>query len=158
VKDDAMAFSGHAEFKDQPVADLTKRLGIEQAYEGSLTGEARLYTEGQEWRDLIPHLDGGINVLIEKGVIMKSNVFLKILQFLSLQDIFTKRPPDLSKEGLYFESLGGHGNIEKGIVRTENALMRSPVLNAVATGVRTWAKAWPILTSGFSRSGPSIRS
>ena len=134
VKEDAMAFSGHAEFKDQPVADLIKRLGIEQAYEGSLTGEARLYTEGQEWRDLIPHLDGGINVLIEKGVIMKSNVFLKILQFLSLQDIFTKRPPDLSKEGLYFESLGGHGNIEKGVVRTENAQMRSPVLNAVATG------------------------
>jgi uncharacterized protein YhdP len=73
-------------------------------------------------------------VLIEKGVIRKSNVFLKILEFLSLQNIFTKRPPDLSKEGLYFESLGGHGAIEKGVVRTENAQMKSPVLNAVAAG------------------------
>jgi hypothetical protein len=134
VKEDAMAFSGHAEFKDQPVADLIKRLGIEPVYEGRFTGEARLYTEGQDWRDLISHLDGGINVLVEKGVIKKSNVFLKILEFLSLQNMFAKRPPDLSKEGLYFESLGGHGDIEKGVVRTENALMRSPVLNAVATG------------------------
>jgi uncharacterized protein YhdP len=113
---------------------LLKRLGIDALYEGSLTMEAQLYTEGKELKDLIPHLDGGTNVLIEKGVIRKSNVFLKILEFLSLQNIFTKRPPDLSKEGLYFESLGGHGHIEKGVVRTENTQMKSPVLNAVAAG------------------------
>jgi uncharacterized protein YhdP len=96
--------------------------------------EAQLYTEGNELKDLISNLDGGTNVLIEKGVIRKSNVFLKILEFLSVQNIFSKRPPDLSKEGLYFESLGGHGNIEKGVVRTENTQMKSPVLNAVAVG------------------------
>jgi uncharacterized protein YhdP len=134
VKEDAMAFSGHVEFKDQPMEPLLKRLGIEPLYEGSLTMEAQLYTEGKELRDLISHLDGGTNLLISKGVIRKSNVFLKILEFLSLQNIFTKRPPDLSKEGLYFESLGGHGDIEQGVVRTENAQMKSPVLNAVATG------------------------
>ena len=134
VKEDAMAFSGHVEFKDQPMEALLKRLGFEPVYEGSLTMEAQLYTEGKELKDLISHLDGGSNVLIEKGAIRKSNVFLKILEFLSLQNIFTKRPPDISKEGLYFESLGGHGRIEKGVVRTENAQMKSPVLNAVATG------------------------
>jgi hypothetical protein len=134
VKDDAMAFSGHVQFKDQPMEPLLKRLGIEPLYEGSLTMEAQLYTEGKELRDLISHLDGGTNLLISKGVIRKSNVFLKILEFLSLQNIFTKRPPDLSKEGLYFESLGGHGDMEQGVVRTENAQMKSPILNAVATG------------------------
>jgi hypothetical protein len=100
-------------------------------------GKCRLVVaapEGKELRDLISHLDGGTNLLISKGVIRKSNVFLKILEFLSLQNIFTKRPPDLSKEGLYFESLGGHGDIEKGVVRTENAQMKSPILNAVAAG------------------------
>jgi uncharacterized protein YhdP len=96
--------------------------------------EAQLFTEGKELKDLISNLDGGTNVLLEKGVMRKSNVFLKILEFLSVQDIFTKRPPDISKEGLYVESLGGHGRIEKGVVRTENFQMRSPVLNAVATG------------------------
>jgi hypothetical protein len=134
VKDEAMAFSAHAEFNDQPMEALLKRLRIEPLYEGSLTMEARLYTEGKEWSDLISHLDGGSNVLLNKGVIRKSNVFLKILDFLSLQNIFTKRPPDISQEGLYFESLGGHGEIEHGILRTENAQMKSPVLNAVATG------------------------
>ncbi len=134
VKDDAMVFSGHVEFKDQPMDALLKRLGLEPSYEGSLTMEAQLYTEGNELKDLISNLDGGTNVLIEKGVIRKSNVFLKILEFLSVQNIFSKRPPDLSKEGLYFESLGGHGDIEKGVVRTENTQMKSPVLNAVAVG------------------------
>jgi uncharacterized protein YhdP len=121
-------------FRDQPVETLLKRLGIEPLYEGKLTMEARLYTEGKEWSDLIPHMDGGTNILISKGIIRKSNVFLKILDFLSLQNILTKRPPDLSKEGLYFESLGGHGDIQQGVVLTQNAQMKSPVLNAVATG------------------------
>jgi uncharacterized protein YhdP len=134
VKEDTMAFSGHLEFKDQPADALLKRFGIEELYEGSLTLEAQLYTEGKNLGDLISHLDGGANVLINKGVIRKSNVFLKILEFLSLQNIFTKKPPDLSKEGLYFESLGGHGKIEQGVLHTENLQMKSPVLNAVGTG------------------------
>lgn len=135
VKDEGMAFSAHAEFKDQPMEALLKRLGIEEPlYEGSLTMEALLYTEGKEWKDLNSHLGGGTNILLSTGVIKESNVFLKILDFLSLQNIFTKRPPDISKEGLYFESIGGHGEIEQGILRTENAQMKSPVLNAVGTG------------------------
>ena len=134
VNDDTMAFSCHVDFKDQPVEALLRRLGIEELYEGSLTMEAQLYTEGKELRDLISHLGGSTNVLINKGVIRKSNVFLKILDFLSLQNIFTKRPPDISKEGLYFESLGGHGKIEQGVLRTENMQMKSPVLNAVGAG------------------------
>jgi hypothetical protein len=140
VKDEAMAFSGHAEFKDQPMEALLKRLGIEPLYEGNLTMEALLYTEGKEWKDLSSHLDGRTNVLLNKGVIKKSNVFLKILDSLSLQNIFTKRPPDISKEGLFFESIGGHGEIEQGILRTENAQMKSPVLNAVGTGSVDLAK------------------
>jgi len=134
VKDDAMAFSGHVEFEDQPMESLLKRLGIDDVYEGSLTMEAQFYTEGKELRDLISHIDGGTNILIERGVIRKSSVLLKILEFLSLQNIFTKRPPDLSKEGFYYESLGGHGKLEQGVLRTENAQMKSPILNAVATG------------------------
>jgi hypothetical protein len=134
VKEDTVALSCQLEFKDQPVEALLRRLGIEEFYEGSLTMEAQLYTEGKGLRDLICHLEGGTNVLINKGVIRKSNVFLKILEFLSLQNIFSKRPPDISKEGLYFESLGGHGKIEQGILRTENTQMKSPVLNAVGAG------------------------
>jgi hypothetical protein len=134
MKEDALAFAAHVEFKDQPVDALLKRIGIEPVYEGSLTMEARLYTEGNGLAELVSHLDGATNVLISKGVVRKSNLFLKILEFLSLQNIFTKRPPDLSKEGLYFESLGGHGDISQGVLRTENAQMKSPVLNAVAAG------------------------
>lgn len=153
VKEDKMAFSAHGEFKDQPVETLLARLGLEQSHEGSLTLEARLNTHGKELRDLLPHLEGGANVLIEKGVIRKSNVFLKILDFLSLQNIFTKRPPDLSKEGLYIESLGGHVQIEQGVARTENLQMRSPVLNAVGTGKVDLGQGWVDFDLGIQPLG-----
>jgi len=74
-----MAFSGHVEFKTNPWTPCLKRLGMEPLYEGSLTMEAQLYTEGSGGKDLLPRLEGRTNVLIEKGVIRKSNVFLKIL-------------------------------------------------------------------------------
>ena len=77
VKEDTMAFSGHVEFKDQPVEALLRRLGIEELYEGSLTMEAQLYTEGKELKDLISHLDGGTNVLINKGSHKKVQCFLE---------------------------------------------------------------------------------
>ena|GEM_PF-1214852 len=153
VKEDKMAFSAHGEFKDQPVETLLSRLGIEQSHEGSLTLEAHLNTHGRELRDLLSHLDGGANVLIQKGVIRKSGVLLKILDFLSLQNIFTKRPPDLSKEGLYFESLGGHVKMEQGVARSENLQMRSPVLNAVGTGEADLGKGWVDLDLGVQPLG-----
>jgi uncharacterized protein YhdP len=45
-----------------------------------------------------------------------------------------QRPPDLSKEGFYFESIEGHIEINNGTLETRNLTMKSPVFNAVAQG------------------------
>ena len=58
----------------------------------------------------------------------------KVLEFLSLQKIFKKRPPDISKDGFYFESVQWHAAVSRGQVKTDNFIMKSPAFNAVASG------------------------
>jgi uncharacterized protein YhdP len=96
--------------------------------------EAVLFTQGKETKDLISGLTGGANILVEKGKIKKSDIILKILDFLSLQKILKKRPADLSKEGFYFELIKGHIALDRGVLETDSLVMKSPVFNAAVKG------------------------
>ena len=76
----------------------------------------------------------------------KNSIFrIKILDFLSIQKIFRHPPPNLSKEGFYFDKIGADFEMKKGVLSTENLMMRSPVFNGAAQGTldlpRTWVKA-----------------
>ncbi|MBU1904168.1 MAG: DUF3971 domain-containing protein [Proteobacteria bacterium] len=130
-----MLFSSYVNVIKQPLNELPRSLErIKSRAEGMLTMEALVYAKGSNKDDLISSLTGSVNVLIEQGVLKKSHVFIKIMNFLSLQRIFEERPSGLSKEGLYFESIGGHIDINEGLVTGENITMQSPVFNAVAMG------------------------
>ena len=128
-------FSGYLETDRQPLRELPESLRfIQSNVEGDMTMEALFFTEGNNERDLVSNLTGTVNFDLEHGVVKKSHVFIKIMDFLSLQRVFQERPPDLSKEGLYFESIGGNIGLEKGIAKTEGLTMQSPVFNAVVKG------------------------
>ena len=136
-------FSIFFKINEQPLKELYESVGFEnkQLYpEGKVTLEGILYMEGREKEALISSLTGSSNVLLEKGKIKKSYVIFKILDFLSLQKFYKKRPQDLSKEGFYFESIKGHIFINRGVLETENIVMRGPVFNAVAKGTVDLAK------------------
>jgi uncharacterized protein YhdP len=90
--------------------------------------------KGKEKRDLIPNLSGFAHVEMKKGLIKRSHVLIKVLDFFSLRKIFKHRPPDFSKDGFYFESIEGDAVIDQGILKTENFVMKSPVFNAVGSG------------------------
>ena len=128
--------SGYVSLKKQPLDILLEGLEIKEEYlrQGDLTMNALLQVNGKEWGDLIPSLTGRADVLIEKGLIRDSHVFVKILDFLSLQKIFKTRPSELSKEGLYFESLNAATSLENGLLSTEDLVMESPVWDVVASG------------------------
>ncbi|MFZ7113053.1 MAG: AsmA-like C-terminal domain-containing protein [Desulfatiglandales bacterium] len=127
--------TGDIQLQEQPLQELFEALVIsEKPFEGDLTMKAFLSVRGNDKNQLISSLTGDADVLIEKGLIYKSNVFIKILDFLSLQKIFKKRPPELCREGFYFERMRGDLVIDKGLVTTGDMIMESPVLNAVASG------------------------
>jgi uncharacterized protein YhdP len=134
-KEPEKLFSIYVNLTDQPVKELLYSIGLEKVdLEGRLTSEAVLFTRGKDNKEMISGLTGSGNILIEDGQVKRSMVILQILDFLSLQKIFKKRPPDLSKEGFYFENIKGHFAVNHGIIDTDNLTMRSPVFNAVAKG------------------------
>jgi len=130
-----MLFTSYLEMERQPLKDLPTPLAfVKNRLEGTLTMESLLFTKGNTKKDLLSNLTGSINVLLEQGVVRRSNVFIKILDFMSLTRIFETRPENLSTDGLYFNRIGGHLDIDKGIAKASNMAMESPVFNAVAEG------------------------
>ncbi|HKI48650.1 MAG TPA: AsmA-like C-terminal domain-containing protein, partial [Desulfobacteria bacterium] len=107
---------------------------VKNRLEGNLTLESLLFAKGNTKEELLKSLTGSANVLLEKGVVRKSNVFIKILDSMSLTRVFETRPEKLSKDGLYFSRIAGHLDIDKGVAKAENLTMESPVFNAVAEG------------------------
>jgi hypothetical protein len=130
-----LMFTGDIRLSEQPLYEIIESLNI--GYEslvGSLTMEARLSMEGSGKGDLIPSLTGQASASINQGLVRKSRVFIKVLDFFSLQKIYKQRPPELREEGFYFESMDADVVIDKGIFSSENFVMKSPVFNAVGYG------------------------
>jgi len=145
-KQPEISLSSHIVMTEQPVKELLQAFGIRENYlEGRVTTEAVLFAQGRDKKELISSLTGCANLLIEQGKINKSHVIFTILDFLSLQKIlmiFKERPPDLSNEGFYFETIKGDITIDKGMLDTENLVMKSPVFNAAAKGSIDLPRKW----------------
>jgi hypothetical protein len=134
-EDPDLLFSGDIHLTDQPIDELLESLGFDNGnLRGSLTTEAQLTVTGKSKKDMIPSLCGQGKVTINQGLFEKSRVFIKVLDFLSLQNIYKKRPAELEGEGFYFEKINADLTIDHGILESENFKMKSPVFNAVAYG------------------------
>jgi len=126
-----ITFLSHIRFFEQPVQELFDSFRVQNYYiEGKLSADILVSGQGRDRASLMKGLHGKGKVLVEKGVIKKSNVLIKILDFLSIQKIFRRPPPNLSKEGFYFEKIGADFVIREGVLSTDNLMMRSPVINA----------------------------
>jgi hypothetical protein len=130
-----ITFLSQIRFYEQPVQKLFPIFNREEYYiEGQLSSDILLSGQGHDKASLVASLQGKGKVLLEKGTIKKSSVLIKILDFLSIQKIFRRPPPNLSKEGFYYDKIGADFVIRKGTLFTENLLMRSPVINGAGKG------------------------
>jgi hypothetical protein len=149
-----VSFSSRIRLTGQPAHELTELLGIKEKHlEGRLTMNGVFSARERRLKDLISGLKGNAHFIVEKGTIKKSSVIFKILDFLSLQKIFKQNPPDISKEGLHFETIGGNVSITNGILTTENFIMKSPVFNAAAQGTVDLPEKWVDLDLGAQPLG-----
>jgi len=99
-----------------------------------LSTDTLLSSKGRDKASLVASLNGKGGMLIEEGKILKSNVLIQVMDFLSLQKIFRHPPPDLTKKGFYFDAIGCDFAIKKGVLNTENLTMKSPVFDAAIRG------------------------
>ncbi len=131
---------------NQPVSELLHSIGFEKAHvEGPLNLKGTLSMMGKSKEELISSLAGNADFLIKKGTIKKSHAMFKVLDAMSIEKIlslFKKKPQGVSKEGLYFKTLGGHIDIHEGIFATEDLVMKSHVFNAIAKGSVDLTNKW----------------
>lgn len=131
----AIILSSYIRLHDQPLEDVLDTLDFpDRQMKGTLTMEAILHMKGEKPKDLIANLAASSNILIEEGVVKDAGVMFKVLEFLSLQKIFKRRPPNISKDGFYFHSVQWHAAVSRGQLKTDNFLLKSPAFNAVASG------------------------
>ena len=126
---------GELRLQAQPVAEIFQGLNLPHPIiQGHLTMESVFYSQAEEIARLLKGLKGRANFLLAQGKILKSNLIIKILEFLSLQKIFIKEPPDLSKGGFYYKTIGGCVDIEGGVIKSDSVVMKSPIFNAIGRG------------------------
>ena len=136
------SFSIYLNLIKQPLNELIPLFVKDRFMGGDLSMEGLCFIEGKTIADAISGMTGSFNLFLENGNIMKSNILIKVLDFFSLQKIFKGRPPDLEKEGFYYNEIKGNLVIIKGIFETESLVMKSPVLNAVAKGRINMNTGW----------------
>lgn len=128
--------AGTITLNNQPIDRLLDNMGfVDKGIKGSLSIKSSINLKGPLENGVLKNLSGKIdNLLMTKGLIRNSRVFLKLLDLLNIPDKFRERPQDMREKGFYFERIEGTGLIEKGILKTDDFVIKSPVFNAVGSG------------------------
>ena len=128
--------SGKVNLENQPIDKLISDTGFgDRGVKGTLTLNSSVMIDGDINNGILKNLSGNLDkVVITKGLLKNSRVFLKILDLLNIPDKFRERPPEMREEGFYFENIEGTARINKGILKTEGFMIKSPVFNAVGSG------------------------
>lgn len=125
----------HVELTKQPIAQLLKQVGVPtDRFDGSATLQGVFSTRGTRWPELVAGLNGAFNLWVQEGIIRRSSVIVRVLDFLSLKNILNQRPASASGEGFYFENLQNKSTITNGTLSLDYFKMQSPVFNALAGG------------------------
>jgi len=95
---------------------------------GSLTGR------GRTLKDLMESLEGKIRVRMEKGRIRRFHILSKIFSLLNVSQLLKGKLPELTGEGLPYNTITGEIEIAKGIAKTENLLVDSDAIKITIIG------------------------
>jgi hypothetical protein len=129
--------NGRIKLEKEPIDKLLSDTGYNKiGIKGTLTLDSSINIKGPKENGIVKNLSGKIdNLTMNNGLLKNSMVFLKILDNLNIPDKFTDRPPEMKAEkGFYFHILQGTGLIDKGVLKTEEFVMKSPAFNAVGSG------------------------
>lgn len=129
--------TGRVTLENQPIDKLISEAGFnDTGIKGTLAINTSLNIKGAKKNHVATNLYGKIDDLtITQGLLKHSMIFPRILESLNFPDKFMERPEGMKDEnGFYFHSLQGTGLIEKGVLKTEEFVMKSPAFNAVGSG------------------------
>ena len=127
-----LTFSSKIQMADQPVQEILPLLSIDpKDLSGKLNLNGLFYTRAKDSKGLVAGTTGFAELGVKDAVVQHSSALISILDFLSIKKIFKNRPPDVSKEGLYFEDIGSQLTMDRGVIKTENLYLKGPVINVL---------------------------
>ncbi|NCC25874.1 MAG: hypothetical protein EOM25_11890 [Deltaproteobacteria bacterium] len=130
---------GYLELQDQPMNNMMVALGADQEkslVDGPLRAKGYVFVRPKRTdrpESFADRVDGALTMEIGRGFIRKSNVMAQVLHFLNIQNILSLNFSTL-EEGIPFETIEGYFHIRKGIAKTEDFTVSSPVLNVATEG------------------------
>lgn len=95
--------------------------GNREIISGRFDLEADLAVSGPP-KDLLQSLSGSYRYEVRNGRIDRSPRFYKVLAFLNLSETFQGKLPD-TRQGIPFNRFGGHGHLDRGILRIEEGVL-----------------------------------
>ncbi len=114
-------------------------LRLTKAHVHGVSGEVRvsgvLRGHGRNPHGVYPSLNGRVELLLQNGLIMKSNerAVWKVISLLNLPAVLQGKV-DLEKEGLPYNRISATVAIQDGMFQTENLIIDSPILKITAAG------------------------
>ncbi|KIH77057.1 AsmA-like C-terminal region [Geoalkalibacter ferrihydriticus] len=102
---------------------------------GLISGKLRgaFYLEGAG-NNFWPSARGGLNIEVREGTLYRFPVLSKIFSLLNVSQIFTFRLPDMSREGMPFNTLSANLVLRDGRLNTEDLLIDSNAMNLSLVG------------------------
>jgi hypothetical protein len=129
--------------------DLEERVWITGAFNlwGSLVGRGH---SGEEVRR---SLGGKLRVRMERGRIRRFHILSKVCSLLNVWQVFKGKLPELTGEGLPYNTIIGDIGIDEGIAKTENFLVDSDAMKITIIGQADLARETLDVTMGLCPLG-----
>ncbi len=134
-KDEPAHMDGHAKFTAVPAQDLVTLLkGDERLVFGDADLRGDLAGNGGGEQGISPTLNGRFELTISDGRIRKFSTLSTIVNLLNLPQLLSGHIPDISSEGLAFDSITATLEIENGHMNIEKLSLNSPIMKIGGIG------------------------
>ena len=101
---------------------------------GTLNLGGLLTSQGTDASDFWRNLDGDLRLIMRDGRIGRYTATAKVLALLNIAQLLEVRGPELSAEGMPYQSLTADIKIAQGIARTDNLVLESRAMKMNAVG------------------------
>jgi autotransporter translocation and assembly factor TamB len=101
---------------------------------GAMNLGGLLTSQGTDASDFWRNLDGDLKLILRDGRIGRYTATAKVLALLNIAQLLEVRGPELSAEGMPFQSLTADIKIARGIARTDNLVLESRAMKMNAVG------------------------
>lgn len=133
--DEGVGFDGKATIRDLALERyLAEAAASPQLITGRTNFSGAYTAEGARFADILRSVDGAFTLHADAGVIKRFNMLSKIFSLLNLSQYFKLKTPDLSVDGMPFDSVTGDFHIRRGVARTANLHVESEAIRLNGKG------------------------